>query len=252
MTLFICKQKYDYSEFGRMLEGHEIPVNAAGYFNYDVVNAYAVIIPPPGSEYSLNALVAQQVASLYIASLGRVPKWFFAGVGASVGLRQDSRDPRLKSWENSISEAVGSTKPGAFLNGGTSEENNILSFGFARAAMRLRRNLRATDELLAFAKASRSTWFSSTSTYNRPRRSRRGLGKGRNERSLPANSHDSVTFYGKPDAKAKDKREKDSGPLTDPRIPRDPPASNLRADFSRDKTPATIAPSPNSKRGSFT
>ena len=136
ITLFLCQKKYDYGEFGRMLEGHEIPTSAAGYFNYDVVNAYATIVPPQNGEYSLNALVAQQVASLYIASLGRAPHWFASGVGSAIGLRQDSRDPRLKQWEASIPDAVGSmARPDSFLTGGTSEQNNVLAFGFAKALM---------------------------------------------------------------------------------------------------------------------
>ena len=30
MTLFVCQKKYDYGEFGRMLEGHELNSNSAG------------------------------------------------------------------------------------------------------------------------------------------------------------------------------------------------------------------------------
>jgi mono/diheme cytochrome c family protein len=136
ITLFVCQKKYDYSEFGRMLEGHELPSGAAGYFNYDVVNAYATIVPPTNGEYSLNALVAQQVAGLYVASLGRVPHWFAAGVGAAMGLRQDNRDPRLKQWESALPETLGSmTKPESFLNSGASEENNVLAMGFCKALM---------------------------------------------------------------------------------------------------------------------
>ncbi|HEV2968409.1 MAG TPA: c-type cytochrome domain-containing protein, partial [Pirellulales bacterium] len=57
ITLFVCNQRFDYSEFGKMVEEREIPASGRGHFRYDVVNAYGAIVPPNETEYSLAALV---------------------------------------------------------------------------------------------------------------------------------------------------------------------------------------------------
>ena len=80
-----------------MVEDREIPGGDRGHFRYNMVNAYGSIVPPTNGEYSLTALVGQQVGGIYIASLGRPPQWFGEGVGAVIGLQMDYKDPRLKA-----------------------------------------------------------------------------------------------------------------------------------------------------------
>ena len=139
ITLFVCRQHFDYSEFAKMVEKRELPPDAQGNFRYNVINAYGVIVPPSSgsNDYSLTALVAQQVAGNYIASLGRSPAWFAEGVGAATALRIDKTDARLRGWEQAIPGILAST-PNAqsFLNHGLATEvNDCLSLGFAKSLM---------------------------------------------------------------------------------------------------------------------
>jgi hypothetical protein len=137
ITLFVCYQRFDYSEFGKMVEDREIPAGDRGHFRYNMVNAYGSIVPPTNGEYSLAALVGQQVGGIYIASLGRPPQWFGEGVGAVIGLQMDYKDPRLKSWQEAIPRVLGSgVKADGFLTRSLPEEDNeVLSMGFAKTLM---------------------------------------------------------------------------------------------------------------------
>ena len=57
MTIYVFQKHYDYDEIGTMLEHREIPPESRGHWHYDVVDAYAAIVPPKNSEYALDALL---------------------------------------------------------------------------------------------------------------------------------------------------------------------------------------------------
>jgi hypothetical protein len=68
--------------------------------------------------------------------LGDVPRWFYDGAGATVGLRVDKNDPRLRDWENAIPSALSAAeRPDAFLNGPQSAPNDVLAMGFVKGLM---------------------------------------------------------------------------------------------------------------------
>jgi hypothetical protein len=98
-----------------------------------------VFVPPAtgSNDYSLAALLTQEIAGNYIASLGRSPAWFAEGVGAATALKLERSDPRLKGWEAAIPGILSST-PNAqvFLDHGLATEvNDCLSLGFAKGLM---------------------------------------------------------------------------------------------------------------------
>ena len=83
ITLFFLPSRYEYSEFGKMVEQRQLPADWRGHWKYNVVDAYGVIMPPAaGADYSQAGIVAQQVAAIYMASLrGEPPFWFSDGFG---------------------------------------------------------------------------------------------------------------------------------------------------------------------------
>ena len=137
MTIYVFRQRFDYSEFGKMVEKRSLPDDWYGHWGYNVVDAYGGISPPKQEEYSLEALIGQQVAATYVASMGRVPKWFADGVGRTVASRAAPRDARVREWENRIPSAIAaSAKPDAFA--GTTlqpEESAVLSYSFVKFLM---------------------------------------------------------------------------------------------------------------------
>ena len=81
--------------------------------------------------------MAQQLAGVYVASLGKVPHWFAEGTARAVAAKLDHKDPRVKLWDDQVARIVTSTeKPDAFLTGGLQpEENDVASYSFVKFLM---------------------------------------------------------------------------------------------------------------------
>jgi mono/diheme cytochrome c family protein len=101
VTLYLFKQRYDYSEFGKMVERRDIPRDWKGHFRYDVINAYgAIILPKDDKDYSEEAMFAQQIAGVMVASMGKnTPSWFAEGAGRAAAQMVDPKDPRISVWK---------------------------------------------------------------------------------------------------------------------------------------------------------
>jgi hypothetical protein len=138
MTLFVFRKKFDYGEFGRMVETREISPGSRGHFRYTVINAYGTVIPPDNNEYSLLGLVGEEAGGLYVASLGHAPRWFSEGAGGAIGLTIDNKDPRLHAYLDLVPEALGmATRPDAFISNGMPQDENIAcSIGFVSTLMK--------------------------------------------------------------------------------------------------------------------
>ena len=83
VTVFVFPTHYFLSEFGRMVHKRQVPADVRGDWKFDTIDAYAYVqTPPDESDYSLGGLIAQQLASVYVASLpGQAPDWFSEGSG---------------------------------------------------------------------------------------------------------------------------------------------------------------------------
>ncbi len=134
ITLFAFKRRPDYSEW-RNVESREIPAVQRGHWKYNVVDAYACIVPPTGSENSLAPLLAQQIAAIHMASLGRVPNWFADGAGRVMASRSDSRDAQVREWEAQAADALGTRwNPVDFLAGKLPpQQQEPLNFALVKA-----------------------------------------------------------------------------------------------------------------------
>jgi hypothetical protein len=138
ITLYLFGQRYDYSEFGKMVEKRELPTAWRGHWQYNVIDAYGAVIPPRRDEYSADALLAQQIAGAYVASLGtKTPRWFAEGVARAAVAKIDDKDARVAEWDDNVSGVAGAqAKPDDFLTGKLPAENaDILSYSFAKFLM---------------------------------------------------------------------------------------------------------------------
>ena len=134
VTLFAFKRRSDYSEW-RNVEDRELPADWRGHWKYNVVDAYACVVPPSGDEYGLAPLVAQQVASVAVASLGPVPAWFADGAGRVMAGRVDPRDQRVRQWERQLSQSpLGRFSVEDFLAGKLPpEQQEALNFALVKS-----------------------------------------------------------------------------------------------------------------------
>jgi hypothetical protein len=138
MTLFLFGQRYDYSEFGQMVEKRELPNKWRGHWNFTIIDAYGAMIPPRDTSYSLDGLVAQQLAGAYIASLNNPPRWFSEGSARVAASRLAARDPRVASWKDGLPAALAKMqKPDDFLTGKLpAEDADIAAFSFVSGLMK--------------------------------------------------------------------------------------------------------------------
>jgi hypothetical protein len=139
MTLFVFGERYDYSEFGKMVEKRDIPTQWRGHFRYSIVDAYGAVLAPRAGDYSLDALIAQQLGAVYAAAQGRgVPRWFAEGCGRIVATRMATgADSRIGRWEDELNGALASmAAPDDFLTGKLPpEQADICSFSFVKFLM---------------------------------------------------------------------------------------------------------------------
>jgi hypothetical protein len=139
MTLFVFAQRYDYAEFGQMVEQRQIPPEWRGHWRFTLVDAYGAVIPARMDEYSFEALAAQQIAGTYLAGLGTgTPRWFAEGSARVVATRMAPKDPRSASWDAELSGVLGSmTRGDDFLTGKLPPEHaDLAAYGFVKFLMR--------------------------------------------------------------------------------------------------------------------
>lgn len=147
-TLYFFRTGYDYGEFGRMVEKRELPAHWRAHFGYDVVDAYAAFQLTGQDEETRETVLAQQIASLYVAAQGSVPNWFAQGVGRAVAARLVNRSPLAASWLEQAQAALPRLQsPGEFLQGRPSvEEAEVLGYRYADFLMNDMRRLQKLFE----------------------------------------------------------------------------------------------------------
>lgn len=135
ITLYVFDKRFDYAELGTMLERRELPADWRGHWRYTGVDAYSCLLLT--SDELPKGLVAQQIAGAYVASLGKVPRWFSEGTARAVAARLDPRDQRVKQWDAAVTRLLQSLEmPEAFLEGKLApEEADALSYGFVKQLM---------------------------------------------------------------------------------------------------------------------
>ena len=111
LTIYAFARHFDYGEIGQMLENHDIPAESRGHWQYDIVDAYAAIVPPSKKDdYSLDAMLAEQIAAVYVANQGTIPNWFADGSGKAVAAKINPKDSRVRTWENRLGPALAHLK----------------------------------------------------------------------------------------------------------------------------------------------
>lgn len=131
MTLFVFEKRYDYGEVGTMLEGRELPATWRGHWMYNPLDPYGCVLLEQNGT-AAPGVVAQQIAGVYVASLGEVPRWFAEGSARAVAARIDPRDARVQGWDRQVAEVLdGLESPESFLTGTLApEEGDVLSYSF--------------------------------------------------------------------------------------------------------------------------
>lgn len=138
ITLYVFQQRADCAAFAKKLDNRELSEQTPGYWRYTVLDAYAAIVAPQSNEYTLDALLIQEAAAIYLASLGKTPAWFAEGSARAAAAKLKADDARVADWDQKLPKIVASLKrPDDFATGRLSEDNGaIASYGFAKHLMK--------------------------------------------------------------------------------------------------------------------
>lgn len=138
LTIFAVNRRFEYSEFGRMVEKRETPANQRGHWRYTITDAYACIYPPQlEDDLGLEPLLAEQIAGAYVETYGEVPEWFAQGTAWEVAARMAARDRRVVDRDNAITGAASKMSKGDdFLTGKLPPDDAaVLNYGFVKFLM---------------------------------------------------------------------------------------------------------------------
>lgn len=133
IAMFVTSQRYDFGEFGSMVDRRKMAGDRFGYARYTIIDAYGVILPSRDGGFSNEALLAEQIAAVHVGAQGKdVPEWFYSGAGQMVAAALYEKDPRIAAWNDQLSAAVGQMKsPEDFLTGKVPPEvATIVSWSF--------------------------------------------------------------------------------------------------------------------------
>jgi mono/diheme cytochrome c family protein len=146
VTIFVFARRFDYSEYGQMVEKRELPREWIGHYKYTIIDAYACLVPPQTREEgTLDGLVAEQLAGVYVESLGGdVPGWFSQGTAWAVASNMSPKDARVATWSDQIPSALSKMKKADdFITGQLSAgDAAVLNYSFAKYLMSKTANFR--------------------------------------------------------------------------------------------------------------
>lgn len=120
-TIFVLPRRYDYSEFGKMVESRSVPTHWSSHWSFDGIDAYvAMFVSASDEEEQIATRLAGPIVALAVASrrLG-VPRWLAEGVGSSLANRLGGQDRDTRQRQQAeLSEAfVAMDSAKKFLDG---------------------------------------------------------------------------------------------------------------------------------------
>ncbi len=138
ITLFLFPTRYEYSEFGRMVEERDLPSSGAAIGNTTSSMLTACSWRrKAAATIRWRASIAQQMASVYAASLARTCRRGFAKAWAGVfASRADGRAARVHRWNARLDELFAGGKIRGFLEHKLPpEDGDMAAYGFVKDLM---------------------------------------------------------------------------------------------------------------------
>lgn len=151
IAVFVLGSRYDYSEFGRMVENRELPKDWLGHWDSDSLDAYGVLVAEAGLDEKQSRAVALQVVSgAYLGGFSEVPVWFAEGVARNLVRASFRRgDDRVGVWQNQLPHALQKVKEAKMLLDDQLDEESAGLVGMAIANFMMERtNRRRFDKMM--------------------------------------------------------------------------------------------------------
>ncbi|MFK7736690.1 MAG: c-type cytochrome domain-containing protein [Pirellulaceae bacterium] len=171
IAAFVLKNRYDYSEFGRMIEGRELPRNWNSHWNARSLDLYGVFLElEEPEEKQKEAIAVQVVAGAYVGSFSKVPFWFAEGVARNLVVSNFRRaDPRVNQWLASVPAAMQKIEsPKTLLENRLDEEAAGVAGMALTQFMMNKTNRRRFDKMLELLREGRPFDEAMTMTFASP------------------------------------------------------------------------------------
>lgn len=125
-VVFALKQRYDYSEFGNMLESRSIPSEWSSHWRAGALDGYIAMIYDRSEGKINESSLVQQMVSLWIGSFERVPRWFADGAGRyALASHVGQNDARVQLWQKRLPENLAQLKNlKPFLDGSMNDDDS--------------------------------------------------------------------------------------------------------------------------------
>ncbi|MCR9292622.1 MAG: hypothetical protein NXI32_07880 [bacterium] len=171
ISIFVLQTKYDYGEFGRMVENRDLPSDWTGHWYAGPLDVYAALpLDAELSEKQGEAIMLQVLVGAYLGSFRDVPYWFSEGVARNAVLSTYRRaDPRVKTWQASLAAAFQKVdSPKTLLEDRLDEESAGLVGMALTGIMTNSTNRMRFEKLLALLREGRSFNDALTFAYAPP------------------------------------------------------------------------------------
>ncbi len=131
VTIFALKQRYDYSEFGKMIESRTLPAEWSSHWRKEVLDCYVAIVVDKAETKINETSLLQQLTSLWVGSHDGVPRWFAEGAGRqALALAVGPNDLRVQPWLKRIPASMEQMKTLKSLSDGTMNDEALATIGF--------------------------------------------------------------------------------------------------------------------------
>lgn len=124
ITVYWFSRRYDFSEFGKMVLGRDIPQGSVTVRRADTVDGFIAFLASPDDLESIKPRLARSIAATSISSANHsTPDWFAGGLSHLLVASRFDRHPLITQWKQQSAMAFGQMNSGDdFIKGRLSDE----------------------------------------------------------------------------------------------------------------------------------
>ena len=129
VSLFVVDKRYDFSEFGKMVEKRQFSRSISSSWNADGAEAYIVLLAPfSNQETSYEVTLARDLAAVHVSGWNpTIPRWFADGMAYWTVAKMFKRNKALANLDRSAAAAVAEMRrPNDFISGKISADQAAL------------------------------------------------------------------------------------------------------------------------------
>ena len=153
LTVYVFGKRYDFAEFGKMVDQRELPADKSMRWKADPLEAsLALQVRRATDPEELDPQLIQHMAAAWVAARnGSAPLWYADAVGFDTAVRLRSREELTKQWQtDSQAAAAGQAQPNDFLAGRLdADQAGLVGYALLQGLSRQRTALARFQKMVA-------------------------------------------------------------------------------------------------------